>query len=224
MYSEDDLVLISAIQHFAFCPRQCALIHLEGIWEENYLTAQGKVLHERTHEAGTEYDGDTRVVRGLRLRSLQLGITGVADVVEFHRDPTGIALPSVSGKWKPFPVEYKRGSPKIDDCDRVQLCAQAACLEEMLGIELPEGALFYGEPRRREKVSLDKSLRLLTGQYCEGVHQLIESGTTPPAKFEKRCKACSLLNYCRPKTMGGSKSVNKYIATALSSSSFMEKL
>ena len=215
MYSEDDFVLISGLQHLAFCPRQCALIHLEGIWAENYLTADGKVLHEKTHDAGTEYVGSTRTVRGLKLRSLELGIAGVADVVEFNKDPGGIGLPNISGKWKPFPVEYKRGSPKVEECDRVQLCAQAVCLEEMLCATLHAGAIFYGQPRRREDVEFTSSLRAITGSYCKELHELIERGITPPALYSKKCKACSLIDYCKPQTLGSSKSVSKYLGQML---------
>src|SRR5579859_4686917 len=146
MYSEEDLLPISALQHLAFCERQWALIHLEGVWAENQLTAEGRVIHDRAHEPGTESRGDVRVSRGLRLRSLRLGLSGIADVVEFHRCgrrgdtsgkglvASGVALPSVSGSWAPFPVEYKRGRPKSGPFDEIQLCAQALCLEEMLGV------------------------------------------------------------------------------------------
>ena len=133
MYSEDDLLPISALQHLAFCERQWALIHLEGVWAENQLTAEGRVMHDRAHEPGTESRGDIRISRGLRLRSLRLGLSGIADVVEFHRcgrpdDVDGVCLPGVSGSWAPFPVEYKRGRPKSGPFDEIQLCAQALCL------------------------------------------------------------------------------------------------
>ncbi|MBI4397581.1 MAG: CRISPR-associated protein Cas4 [Candidatus Omnitrophica bacterium] len=155
MYSENDLLQVSALQHLIFCERQCALIHLEQQWNENFLTVLGRVMHEKKVDTpATESRGDFKVEYGMPLRSLRLGLTGKADVVEFHRES--------SGSWRPFPVEHKLGKPKIDDCDRVQLCAQAICLEEVLKIEVPQGALFYGKPRRREIVLFDNYLRIKT--------------------------------------------------------------
>ena len=145
-YSEDDLIMISALQHFAFCPRQCALIHIEQVWTESGLTAEGRIMHEKVHEEQRESRGAVRIECGIPLRSLRLGLIGKADVVEFHRIGKGV--------WQPFPVEYKRGKPKPDHCDKVQLCAQAMCLEEMLSVPVPEGALFYGRTRRRARRGL----------------------------------------------------------------------
>ncbi len=145
IYSEDDLFMISALQHYAFCPRQCALIHIEQAWLENRWTAEGRILHERVHEQEGESRAGVRIERGLPLRSLRLGLVGVADVVEFH--------PLPGGGWQLFPVEYKRGKPKPDHCDEVQLCAQAMCLEEMMGVEVSQGALFYGKTRHRHDVA-----------------------------------------------------------------------
>ncbi|HOK67603.1 MAG TPA: CRISPR-associated protein Cas4 [Anaerohalosphaeraceae bacterium] len=142
MYAEADYLPLSALQHWVFCPRQCGLIHLEQVWDENRLTAEGRILHQRVHEMSDEFRSDISIVRGLRIYSRRLGLIGQADVVEFHRAPTGIALPDAEGIWQPYPVEYKRGSPKMDACDEVQLCAQAICLEEMLGIAVPQGAFF----------------------------------------------------------------------------------
>ena len=130
MFTEDNLLPISALQHLLFCERQCALIHLERAWQENRLTAEGRIMHERVHEGGDETRRDVRIVRGLRLRSLALGLVGIADVVEFHRAADGVAVPESAGTWRPFPVEYKRGRPKSEPWDAVQLCAQALCLEE----------------------------------------------------------------------------------------------
>ena len=161
MYTEDDLLPISAVQHWLFCPRQCALIYVEQAWAENRLTAQGRELHDRAHEGQAEMRAGVRIVRGLRLCSFHLGLTGQADVVELHRPEPGTpagqqtAVPGVDGLWTVHPVEYKRGRPKPIDCDRAQLCAQAMCLEEMLGVAIPEASLFYGQPRRRESVVLD---------------------------------------------------------------------
>jgi len=141
-YTEDDLIPISALQHFVFCERQCALIHIEQAWTENRLTAEGRLLHERVHDQGGESRAGVRIERGLPLRSLRLGLVGVADVVEFH--------PLSEGGWRPFPVEYKRGKPKRNACDEIQVCAQALCLEEMLGVRIPAGALFYGKTHRSQ--------------------------------------------------------------------------
>lgn len=189
---ENELLPISAMQHLLFCERQCALIHTEQVWEENRLTAEGRVMHERVHEVGAEQRGSVRVARGLRIRSLRLGLIGQADVVEFHRQPDGPPVP--------MPIEYKRGKPKANRCDEVQLCAQALCLEEMLQVEIPRGALFYGRSRRRTEVEFDTELRQLTEQAAARLHELIRSRLTPPAVYEKKCDTCSLFALCLPKT------------------------
>lgn len=206
MYAEDDLLPISALQHLMFCERQCALIHVEQAWEENRLTAEGRALHERVDAGGAESRGDVRIAFGVRLRSLRLGLIGRADVVEFHK---------TEKFWMPFPVEYKRGKPKIDSCDKVQLCAQAICLEEMLNMAIPEGALFYGAARRREDVSFDQSLRNLTESTSEKLHCLVNRGITPPAVYEKKCESCSLFSICLPKTAGRHKSASEYLSRML---------
>jgi CRISPR-associated exonuclease Cas4 len=225
MYDESDLLPISALQHLAFCERQCALIHLEGLWAENRLTVEGHHLHDRAHQRETESRGDLRVARGLRLRSLRLGLTGIADVVEFHRlagadegghlpperAPAGVRLPGVGGFWQPKPVEYKRGRPKLGPYDEVQLCAQALCLEEMLGVEVRSAALFYGQPRERLEVALTQAVREQTERLAARLHELIGSGRTPTARYEKKCDSCSLLNLCMPKTTGARKSVDRYL-------------
>ncbi len=199
MFSEDNLLPISALQHLIFCERQCALIHVEQIWSENRFTAEGRILHERVHEAAAESRGDVRIVRGLRLRSLQLGLIGVADVVELHRDADlGAAVAGLSGRWRPFPVEYKRGKPKADACDEVQLCAQAVCLEEMLGCSIADGALFYGTTRRRKDIAFDPSLRATVASAATRLHALVAAGITPPAQYAKKCDACSLKDVCLP--------------------------
>lgn len=206
-FAEADLLPLSALQHLAFCERQCALIHIEGVWAENRLTAQGRLLHERVHEREDESRGDVRIARGLRLRSLRLGLVGQADVVEFHRQP--------DRTWQPFPVEYKRGRAKRGDCDRIQLCAQAMCLEEMTGAAVPEGALFYGTPRRRETVCFDPALRAAVGDAARRLHALIEGGRTPSAVFAKRCDNCSLLAQCRPRMPVSNGAVERYIARSM---------
>lgn len=200
---EENLIQLSALQHFAFCPRQCALIHIEQIWDENLLTAEGRIMHEKVHEQDRESRGEVRIEYGVPLRSLRLGLVGKADVVEFHRVNKNI--------WQPFPVEYKRGKPKIDHCDIIQLCAQAICLEEMLSISIPNGAIFYGRTRRRLEVTFDDTLRKETEEVAQKTHQLIASGKTPPPNYEKRCERCSLMRECLPKTIEKRPSVERYL-------------
>ena len=201
----DDLLPISALQHLLFCPRQCGLIHLEQVWAENRLTAAGRLLHERVHEGPAESRGGVRIVRGLRLASAELGLTGIADVVELHPAPAGTPpsraceIPGLAGRWVPFPVEYKRGRPKPDACDRVQLCAQAICLEAMLGVTVEQGALYYGRPRRRQAVEIDEPLRRETADAARRLHELFRTGRTPPPQPSRKCRACSLKAICMPK-------------------------
>lgn len=202
MYDEDEFLPLSALQHLLFCERQCALMHLEQAWDENRLTMEGRILHDRVHEAGDESRGNVRVARGLRLRSRKLGLSGVADVVEFHR--------SAAGAWIPFPVEYKRGKPKADPCDTVQLCAQAVCLEEMLSVKVPAGALFYGTTRRRQDVAFDADLRRRTEETAQRLHSFLEGRMTPPPVALPRCENCSLKELCLPKTVG-SRSARRYL-------------
>lgn len=197
MYEERDLLPLSALQHFQFCPRQCALIHLEGQWLENRWTAEGRVLHERVHAPGEKGRGGVREVRALPLRSLALGLAGEADVVEFHRQE--------GGGWRPFPVEYKRGRAKHDDWDRVQLCAQAIALEEMTGQEIREGALFYGQTRRRLPVVFDHALRHATAVAARELHAMMAAGVTPPPVTDDRCERCSLVEVCLPRVLGRGK-------------------
>jgi len=211
-YSESDLLPVSALQHIIFCPRQCALIHLERVWTENLFTAEGRILHEKTHTPATERRRSTmRVEYGLSFRSLRLGLTGKADVVEFY----AVAAGSSDGREIPYPVEYKRGKPKADDSDLVQLCAQALCLEEMLGVSVPEGALFYGRERRRTRVQFDEDLRRKTEQTALDLHEMVASGRTPPPEYGKKCKSCSLQDACLPKVCSAKRSVSKYLSSAL---------
>jgi len=214
MYEEDELLPISALQHLIFCERQWALIHLEQIWAENPLTAEGRILHEQAHEPRPETRVDLRVTRGLRLRSLRLGLTGVADVVEFHRGSAGISLPGLTGLWRPEPIEYKRGRPKPEPCDEIQLCAQALCLEEMLQAEVSAGAIFYGQPRRRHHVDFDSELRRQTEAAAARLHELTRQAVTPQARYEKKCRSCSLVDQCLPKTTGSRRKVADYLLAA----------
>ncbi len=203
-----DPIPISALQHYLYCPRQCALIHLEQLWTENVYTAEGRQLHEKAHDAASESRGDRKTVSGLLLHSQTLGLTGQADVVEFHRR---------DGSWQPYPVEYKRGRPKSHDADRIQLCAQALCLEEMLHVAIPEGALFYGKTRRRQVVSLDEALREQTRCTVEAVHTLMRQGMTPPPPpletINAICPACSLRDACLP--LVPRKSAARYLLSVL---------
>jgi len=217
MYDEEDLLPLSALQHFVFCERRAALIHHEGMWDENVATVEGRVLHERSHDAQTESRGDTRIARGLLLRSLRLGLSGKADVVEFHRvapgEADGIALDRAEGRWRPYPVEYKRGRLRHERSYEVQLCAQALCLEEMLGVDVPAGALFYGKTVRRQEVTLDDQLRLETEMAAEMLHVQLGNRQTPPAEYVRnKCRECSLVDMCLPKQTSSSRSVRGYLA------------
>ncbi|RMH19605.1 MAG: CRISPR-associated protein Cas4 [Acidobacteria bacterium] len=222
MFSEDSLVPISALQHLVFCERQAALIYLERQWADNRLTVEGSHLHAHADELGrrSETRGEVRICRGLALRSLRLGLVGRADVVELLRLPeaeaaSGAALPGVAGRWRPFPVEYKRGKPKRDTSDKVQLCAQALCLEEMLDVAVPEGALYYGRRKRRYPVSFDAAMRQHTEATIQRLHRLFASGQTPRAKREPKCSRCSLLRLCLPDAMAPERSAAGYLEGAL---------
>jgi len=210
IYTEANLIPLSALQHFLFCRRRCALIHLEQLWEENRFTAEGRLQHQRVDSSGSEKRRDVRQVFGLPIRSLRLGISGKADVVEFHRN--------ADGTWRPYPVEHKRGRRKKEDWDRVQLCAQALCLEEMLGVSVLEGALFYGKERRREVVVLGEDLRRQTEELSLAVHEMISSERTPPPIYTSKCNSCSLFSKCLPKDIGSDKRVENYFLKMLETS------
>lgn len=217
MYNEDDLLAISGLQHLAFCPRQWALIHVERLWAENRLTAEGRQLHDRAHSDERELRGDTLTVRSLRLHSFGLGLAGVADIVEFKRihnddDPTqSCQLPGLKGRWRPEPVEYKRGRPKKNNCDAVQLCAQAICLEEMLGVTIASGSLYYGKTRHRTEVIFNDELRTETSDMAKNMHELFESRKTPTACYEPKCNNCSLYELCQPKLTGPATNAAQYL-------------
>jgi len=200
MFSDSDLLPLSALQHYIYCLRQCALIHLEQQWVENRFTAEGRAQHDRVDRPEYETRDGIRHEYAVLLRSLRLGLIGKADVVEFHAD-------------KVFPVEHKRGRPKPTHCDWVQLCAQALCLEEMLDVEIGEGAIFYGQPRRRQIVEFTTELRAETEQAAAALHCLVVFGKTPPAEYDKKkCDACSLLETCMPKKH---RNVSAYLKEAL---------
>ena len=198
-YTDSEPLQLSGIQHFAFCRRQWALIYIEQQWKENLRTVEGDILHERAHdESIRERSRDKITIRGLRIASERLGISGACDVVEFKRSKTGAKLAGEDGLWQPYPVEYKHGSSKLSDADRLQLCAQAMCLEEMLGCAVPEGALFYGETRRREVVTMDETLRTTVEQMLAEMREYYRRGYTPKVKSGKHCNACSLKELCLP--------------------------
>ncbi len=221
MFPGDELLPISALQHLVFCERQCALIHIERLWADNPLTVEGSSMHARVHdEDASEARGDIRIARGIALRSFRLGLVGQADVVEFHRAEagTGVTLPNAAGSWLPFPVEYKRGRPKRGLADRVQLCAQALCLEEMFDTRLQAGALFYGTSRRRMTVAFGHALRQTTEQTAERLHALVSQGITPRARREPKCKRCSLVRLCLPDAMAARRSAARDLPSAIADS------
>lgn len=214
-YNEEDYLQISGLQHFRFCRRQWALIHIEQLWQENSRTIDGEILHEKAHDASLkERRGNILITRDMPVHSAALGISGSCDVLEFHETPTGIQIHGQAGLYQPFPVEYKRGSPRDDTANHVQLCAQAMCLEEMLCCDVPEGALYYGETRHRETVLFTDELRQEVHDALLEMHQLFQRSHTPKVKPTKSCNACSLKELCLPKLMR-KKSVNAYILKQL---------
>ena len=215
IYPEEDLLPLSGLQHFAFCRRQWALIHIEQQWQENLRTVEGELLHCRAHDdQQRERRGNILILRGLHVASRTLGISGKCDVVEFHADPTGVPLQGEKGLWCPFPVEYKRGSPKTHNADLLQLCAQAMCIEEMLCCAISEGALFYGETRRRTDVFFSNELRNQVTTLLAEMHQLFLRGHTPKVKPSKSCNACSLKELCLPALLG-QRSALTYLRSAM---------
>lgn len=230
MYAENDLLPLSVLADLLFCERRAALHLIEGIWKDNLFTAEGTVLHSKVHDdLPLESRGDVCISRGLRLRSLRVGLTGKADVVEFRRAeaseipalgysiglPSAIALTSAKGIWRPFPVDYKRGRLRHEEGFEVQLCAQALCLEEMMSVRVPAGAIYYGKPHRRLEVTFDSGLRNKTDLAAARLHELVGRGRTPVARYEKKCDSCSLVDLCLPKLMTESRSVARYLSRAL---------
>ena len=210
-YAEDEYLMISGIQHFIFCRRQWALIHIEQQWEENVHTVMGELMHKRVHDPYiTEKRKDVLVVRALPISSRALGISGECDVVEFHKCEDGIKLHGHRGLYSIYPIEYKKGKPKLTQEDKLQLAAQAMCLEEMFSAEILEGAIFYGETRRRENVEIDETLRDEVRKMFQEMHQYYERKYTPKVKYSKSCNACSLKEICLPK-LGKNISVKEYM-------------
>ena len=200
---DDEPTPLSALQHYLYCPRQCALIHVERLWAENRETAEGRILHERADQPAVEQRHGVRTVTAMPIAAPELGIAGIADVVEFHADATGEL---------PYPVEYKRGRPKAHQADEVQLCAQALCLEAMFDCHVQEGALYYGKTRRRQGVTFDTELRRLTQGTITATCQLLTDGRTPIAVYDaKRCDACSLIDLCQPRLLARAGSIQRWL-------------
>ncbi len=211
MYAEEDYLMLSGIQHFAFCRRQWAMIHIEQQWAENYRTTAGELMHKKAHDTDSfEKRGNLLIVRGMKVSSRELGLSGQCDVVEFHQDEKGISLFGYDGNWSPVPIEYKHGTPKENNADELQLCAQAICLEEMLQIDIQGGYLYYGENRRRSRIEFTDVLREEVQKTAKEMHDLFHKGYTPNVKATKKCKACSLENLCIPKLQKAMK-VREYI-------------
>ncbi len=225
-YNEDELLPLSGLEHLVYCERQAALIHVEGLWSDNMLTALGHDRHVVIHEPSVEVRGNVRLVRGLRLRSLELGLVGMADVIEFHlmqEDPLGncssrlASLPGAAGLWRPFPIEYKKGTMRKEPGYEVQICGQAICLEEMLEADVREGAIFFGESSRRWSVTFDQDLRKKTYDAAARFHELLSAQETPPPFWSKKCPNCSMVDICLPKA-GRKGSVHKYLGASLEES------
>ena len=200
-YPEEEFLNLAGIQHFAFCRRQWALIHIERQWNENLHTAEGRILHDNAHNPFSEEKrGDLILSRGIAVSSKTLGVSGICDVVEFHASEAGVPIFGREGKWLPMPVEYKRGEPKKSDADRLQLCCQAMCLEEMLLCgRIPKACLYYGETARRAAVPLNEALRTEVRGMLSEMHELYRRRYTPRVKPTKSCNACSLKNLCLPR-------------------------
>lgn len=215
IYSEEEFLQLSGIQHFKFCRRQWALIHIEQQWAENYRTIDGALMHKNAHDAQfQESRGNLFITRGVSVFSSTLGVSGQCDVLEYHRADTGIPIKGKEGLWQPYPVEYKRGSPREDTGDTLQLCGQAMCLEEMLCCDIPEGALYYGETHRRVTVLFTDELRREVRDMLTQMHELYRRGYTPKVKLSKSCNACSLKELCLPKLMKN-RSVAGYLKDAM---------
>lgn len=211
MFSEDEYLMLSALQHYYFCPRQCALIHLEQSWAENYHTMAGNIMHEHIHSDIHESRKDIMKISSLRLFSKEFGIVGSSDLVEFHKSAYGVKIPGRNGLWNVVPIEYKKGKEKKDSVDKVQLCSQAICLEEMLKTKIEKGFLFYGTSHRRVEVEFSEDLRVVTCRTIENIHKLFKSEKTPLGKYSKKCNSCSFFDMCMPKSAGKGKSVKLYL-------------
>jgi len=217
-YSDDEMLMLSGIQHYMFCPRQWALIDIEQQWDENRLTIEGDLLHERVDNPFyRQKNGDVITMRRVPIVSYQLGLSGLSDAVELHPSPSesnSICHPNYPGWWQPYPVEYKRGKPKYNEMDEVQLAAQVMCLEEMYGIHIPQAALYYGETRHHCVIAIHDDLRALVVQCAQAMHEIYQSQITPPAIKKRHCRNCSLVNRCMPELSESQKASN-YLKTNL---------
>lgn len=214
-YEQDDYLMISGIQHFQFCRRQWALIHIEQQWAENAHTVLGELMHKKVHDPYiAEKRKDTIITRALPVSSRIMGVSGECDVVEFHKSDEGIRLHGHRGLYTVYPIEYKKGRPKETEADILQLAAEALCLEEMFCVQIPEGAIFYGETRRRENVNLTQDLKEQTKKLFQEMHEYYKRKYTPKVKYSKRCNACSLKDICMPQ-LGKNVSVKSYIQQVL---------
>lgn len=216
MYSDDELIMLSGIQHYAFCPRQWALAYVDSLWEDNHLTIEGDWLHRRVDDPyAMEYDSGTVILRSVPVKSYKLGFFGIADLLELYpledESQRPFTIRRYPGKWQVLPIEYKHGKAKSDDIDEVQLCAQAMCLEEMYDIEIPRGAFFYGKTRRRVSVTLNDTLRKRVTELSDIMHKLFDSGDIPNAKAGKKCRSCSLQNICMSQDLRHASSVKEYL-------------
>lgn len=217
-YQAEELLPLSGIQHFVFCRRQWALIHIERQWQENHLTIDGKIMHDRVDDPFfSESRKDLIITRSVPVSSYRLGLIGVCDVVEFRKAEEGVILKDKPGVYQPSPVEYKRGHHKHDHCDEAQLCAQALCLEEMLSVPIPVGYIYYGQTRHREEVPISEELRKMVVGMISEMHSYFERGYTPRVKPSKACNSCSLQNSCLPSLQDRIQSASKYIQTYLDS-------
>lgn len=217
-YGSGDLLPLSGLQHFQFCRRQWALIHVEQQWKENLLTVEGKLLHKRVDNPFfSEVRKDVIISRSMPISSYRLGLTGICDVVEFVPSDQGATLHGFTGKYLPYPIEYKRGTQKSDKSDEVQLCAQALCLEEMLSVHIPFGYFYYGENRRRYQVELDVELRSYVEKISKEMHLYFSKGYTPKVKPSKACQSCSLIDICLPVLQENVTSAKKYIQLQIDS-------
>lgn len=211
MYQEEKYLMLSGLQHFAFCRRQWALIHIEQQWEDNYKTTAGELFHHKVHD-GTSFEkrGNTMIARGYKISSSELGFSGECDVIEFRKSKSGITLNGIEGDWTLTPIEYKRGKPKENQEDELQLCAQAICLEEKFLTKIPKGYLFYGETKRRTEVLFTDELRQKVYNLSNEMHQLFSRGHTPMVKATSKCASCSLKDICVP-TLNKYRDVKEYI-------------
>lgn len=222
-YTDDELLSLSGVQHFYFCKRQWALIHVEQQWSENIRTAEGRIIHERVDDPFfNESRGNVIISRAFPLVSYTLGLNGIADLIEYTRSDAGIPLPGSEGLWTMKPVEYKRGKPKIDERDEVQLCAQVMCLEEMFGIRINLADFYYNEIRRRQHIAFTDDLRNLVKSLADEMHTIFRNGITPDAEVGKNCSLCSLVDICVPKLTKKKSPVRNYIGKHIREASALD--